>query len=52
MIDPNQIAEDPERIRANLARRGVDPARDHDVARIAAPSSRRRELITERWPPR
>jgi seryl-tRNA synthetase len=48
MIDPNQIADDPERIRANLARRRADPALETEVNRIVSLSSRRRELIAER----
>ncbi|MEQ1564766.1 MAG: serine--tRNA ligase [Myxococcota bacterium] len=48
MIDPNVIADDPERIRANLGRRKADPALDRDITRIVELSSRRRELITER----
>ncbi|MEQ1505224.1 MAG: serine--tRNA ligase [Myxococcota bacterium] len=48
MIDPNLIAEDPERIRANLDRRAADPTMHHDVERIVSLSSRRRELIALR----
>lgn len=48
MIDPNLIAEDPERIRANLTRRRADPALLEDVARVVELSARRRDLIVER----
>jgi seryl-tRNA synthetase len=48
MIDPNLIAEDPDRIRASLTRRRADPALHEDVSRIVLLSGRRRELIIER----
>jgi seryl-tRNA synthetase len=48
MIDPNLIAENPDRIRANLARRRADPALNDDVTRIVELSGRRRDLIVER----
>jgi seryl-tRNA synthetase len=48
MIDPNLIAEDPDRIRTNLARRRADASLEADVTRIVELSSRRRALITER----
>lgn len=48
MIDPNLVAQDPDTIRANLDRRGTDPAVHRDIDRLVALSSRRRELITRR----
>ena len=48
MLDPNLIAEDPERVKRNLVRRRADPSVFADLERILALSERRKELIAER----
>lgn len=48
MIDPNLVAQEPDRIRANLDRRGPDPAVHSVLDRLVSLSTRRRELITQR----
>jgi seryl-tRNA synthetase len=46
--DPNVIAEEPDRIKADLARRLGDPAWEVAVDRVVTLSGRRRDLIVER----
>ena len=48
MIDPNLVAEDPERIKRNLRKRHAGDDAVQDVERIVALSDRRRELVRER----
>jgi len=48
MIDPNVIADEPDRIKANLVRREADEALATDVDRIVELSARRKALIVER----
>ena len=48
MNDPNVIAEEPDRIKTDLARRLGDPAWGVAVDRVVTLSGRRRDLIVER----
>jgi len=48
MLDPNLIADQPDVVRAHLARRHADEGMLADLERIVALSERRKELIAER----
>ena len=48
MLDPNLIADQPDVVRAHLARRHADDGMHADLERIVALSERRKELISER----
>ncbi|MCB9695175.1 MAG: serine--tRNA ligase [Alphaproteobacteria bacterium] len=48
MIDPNVVAQEPERVRDSLRRRNADEATLSEVDRLVALSERRRALVTER----
>ncbi len=48
MLDPNQIAEDPERVKRHLRRRHADDAVLAEVDRIVEATEKRRVLVAER----
>lgn len=48
MIDPNLVAQDPERVRASLRRRHEGEATLAEVDRMVELTERRRRLVTER----